>query len=125
MFGFFSSVFMVDVFLNNHGSAIFTMPVGTVVIPMPVSSVVPIAVSVMVPFPSCPAVMMSVVRLVAPMAALIIMVSLTVSAIICPNVATQSQYESNQNDSDEYELPCHVNLLCVGCSPNPHGLFNL
>ena len=90
---------------------------------MPVCSV-PVASFVMVLFPSCPAVMMSVVRLVAPMVALVIMVSLAVSAMICPNVAAQCQYESNQNYADQYELPCHVNLLCVGLKSDSCGLFN-
>ncbi len=123
MFRFLSPVSVVDVFLDDHGSAIITMPVRAVVMPMPVRSVVPVAPFVVVPFPSCPAVMMSVVRLVAPMVALVIMVSLAVSAMICPNVAAQCQ-KSNQNDSDKYELPCHVDLLCVGFSSDPLSLFS-
>ena len=124
MFGFLSPVLVVDVLFDDHGSAIITMPVRTVMIPMPVSSVVPVAAFVMVPFPSCPAVMMSVVRLVAVVVSLVIMVPLTVSAMICPNVIAQCQYESNQNDSDEYELSCHVDLLCVGFKSDPCALFN-
>ena len=81
---------------------------------MPVRSVVPVMVSAVMPFPSFPAIVMPMVRLVVLMAALVVMVTLTVFAMTCPNVTAQYQYESNQNDSDEYEFPCHVNLLCVG-----------
>jgi hypothetical protein len=44
----------------------------------------------------------------------IIVVSLAVSATIGPCVASQRQQESNQNDAYQYELSCHVNLLCIG-----------
>ncbi len=101
-FGFLSLVFVVDVLFHDHGS---------VVIPMPVRSVVPVNMAVVVPFLFYPAIVMPMVRLVA---ALVIMVSLAVLVITRPNVASQCQCKSNQNDSNEDELPSHVNLLCDG-----------
>jgi hypothetical protein len=89
---------------------------------MAIGTVVPAAVSVVVPFTFCPAMMVTVVHPVV--IALAIVMVFAVSATICPCVAAQRHYKSNQNDAYQYELPCHVNLLCIGLKPDSCGLFN-
>jgi hypothetical protein len=122
---------MIDVFFHYSlavmVSFVIAIPVAVPVvmaIPVTIPPAMMIAVPVWIPFTVVPSVMMSMVRLGAVVIALIIMVSFSVSATICPCVATQSQYESNQNYTCQYELPCHVNLLCVELKPDPCGLFN-
>ena len=90
-----------------------TIP-SVMAIPVTIPPAMMVAVPVWIPFALVPSVMMSMVRFVAVVIAFVIMVSFAVSATICPCVAAQSQYQSYQNDSYEYELPCHVNLLYVG-----------
>jgi hypothetical protein len=106
---------------------VVTIPVAVPAVMAILVTILPamlVAVPVWIPFALVPPVMMSMVRLVAVVIALAIIVVLAVSATVCPCVASQSQYKSNQNDACQNELPCHCNLLSVGLKPDPCGLFN-
>ena len=134
---------MIDVLL--HYSFVVMTPlvimipvvVPIMVIPMPITipTVIPIpvtiapvmlvAVSMWIPFALMPSVVMSVMCLGAVvMFFASIVVPFTVFATIGPCVAAQRQDKSNQNHACQYELACHVNLLCIGLNSDPCGLFN-
>ena len=61
-----------------------------------------------------PGVMMPAVRLVVVVMILPVCVPFAAAAMIRPRIALQSKCKSDQNDTCEYALACHVNRPCLG-----------
>jgi hypothetical protein len=105
------------------------IPVAIAIKVIPIRVTMPPAMVVTVPvwisFALMPSVMMSMVRLVALMIALVILVpfALFTSVVICPGVAAYCQSESDQCYAYDQDLPCHVNLLRIGLRAVPFGLL--
>ena len=129
---------MIDVLFNYSfvmmATLVIAIPVVVpiMVIPMPITppTVIPIPVTISpamlvavfmwIPYTLMPTAVIFVVCLVAVVMFFSnIVKSFTLSATICPCVTTQRQHKSNQNDSNEYELSYHANLLCVGLRSRP------
>ena len=95
--------------------AVMAIAMPTVIlIPVTIPPAMLVAVPVWIPFALLPSVMMSWRVLALVMVAFVVSVPSLASVMISPSVAAQGQQKSDQNDSDEYALPCHVNLLCIG-----------